>query len=263
MSLLIGSVLQLSSHSQSIVGIKSTDKIKSIRIKAIFKIDVFKDNEVISRGTAFAINKKGQLVTAKHIIEEYLKHHKSIGPSYRIEVMAYNGRKFSLNANDKNCDTSKLNLDLCILELGVEAKYYIPINEGREPLRGIHIDPFSDTNSHHRFFTFGNPAEGYFRYLEYRLIRYHNEPKLTIRGSYQSTSYNHMTPLLDLTEYPYMKSTKGYSGAPLIDSRGRLVGVLSQSWERLASDKYVGQHKSSIAIPFSYISKFYLKYTSQ
>ncbi|MFG1544597.1 serine protease [Halobacteriovorax sp. ZH2_bin.1] len=229
-----------------------------------------KEGVIKAVATSFAISKNGHFVTVSHILDD---SHKPNGETvdgfrtaksknedmkkWRVSLVSWNGKRIEADPSKFICDKSKNRLDICIFKVNKLVKNYIPLSEDFN-IPAIHVNPFDDKNSHYRFFTYGNPPEGAFVPLEYRLVRNHIDPKGNIWTRSYGTKYNKMIRLLDLIEQPKRSSVIGFSGAPLVDSRGKLVGMLSERWTRDVKDKYVGLHSASMAISVEYIKSFYL-----
>lgn len=256
--------------AQSIVGFKRLDHVKEVRKKSILKLELIKNDKVVEVATAFFTSKDGYVLTVKHVFHEFEKRNKKSNDKWALNLRDSEGELFR-NIDIVACDNSENNLDICLLKVrGVKnVKNYIPIQDGKEEKIGLHIDPDRESNSHLRYFTYGNNYSGDFLCVEYRLLRYHNNPKENLRGNYASTGYNDMTNLLELVEYPEQKLVydkrgriksdplAGFSGSPVINSYGNIVGMLSQRWSRRQKDKYVNMKTSTMAIPYKYILNFY------
>jgi len=257
--------------SQSIIGFKSLEEVKEIRKKAIYRVEVVKNGIPKAIATAFAVSKDGHLVTVSHIFDDskdsngnevigYRSSQKKKGPSgdWQVRIVSNKGKVAIVSPDSFICDESKFRIDVCIFTIDRKVRSYVSLDDDHNVRTPTHVNPFTENNSHMRYFTYGNPPDGKFKPLEYRLVRNHIDPKGNIWTRSFSTRYNKMIHLLDLIEMPKRKSTIGYSGAPLLDSRGKIAGMLSERWVRDVKDKYVGHRDASMAIAVSYIKGFYL-----
>jgi S1-C subfamily serine protease len=170
--------------------------------RATVKIELFKGKRSMSFGTGFFISDDGLLLTNYHVFSDVLvrKH----------EPVFYLDRRNKRTLRDfevLRCMDHR-DVDLCLLKLPHEPQSFLPIGEHKPKVGDAIV-------------TVGNPKGHDFTLERGKISRIHRD----IRKAIKINDYtrNRRVELLQLSA----DLRKGFSGGPVVDLEGRLLGINS------------------------------------
>jgi len=220
-------LLSISAFSQSFIRLMPEKEKIEMRLDAALKVEGKYKNEVMFRATAFFISKDGYIIATNHMLEKY----RQIGDSknWIITFSDRNGNEYN-PVNIIKCSDKVHKLDICLLKFNGKIKSkWIPIEESHL------ISPGTDNENTSSLFNFniiGNPIGKDFERAEISLINLKKD-QLGIHECGLKASDHNDVPIMEIM-ITKGSPREGFSGSPLIDSSGRLVGM----WKGLRSGLY-------------------------
>lgn len=221
---------------------------------AILKVEgLYKGIRTI-RATAFFVSKDGYIISTDHMFGPLYQNNDT--KNWTFKATDIKGNEYTKISRVLCSDNDNL-LDICVLKINEPMKSaWIPLDDSKFIALG---EKNLNSIAEFSFKTFGNPAEGDFIEADVKMI-YHDPKPAGLSNECIRAVKDHKNSSILVVEISDPEKRYGFSGAPLLNIYGELVGM----WKGLREGTYNPQNMKcdktiAMSIPAFQLKDYYKK----